>query len=732
MVLPIPNLDDRRFDDLVKEGRERVSRHLPELTQIAPGDPAHAMVDLFAYLTESMLYRMNLIPERQRRAILNLLQIPVRNAKPSRGVVCIDASSASINLPTLVQSGVQLKGSKQSFTGSGELQATPLSLSVAIKRELREQELADMGISLQELRDQYGIRNKDKPQPFEPKAFNLGKETLSLQTSLDNYFYLAFLIPKRIASAREQLIENLAGITLNIAIAPADNLDAEEISSLSPRQLRWEFLTRNEDGQVLAVPLEIVADSSRGGRQTGVARVRLPGNTALYNPLQTDDPMFIGLGNLPPELPAPLTSDRIAFWVRLSCADEPNFALGYLGVNGLDILGQGLKSDSLIGVGDGNPDQVLKLPDTQIDPQSIILQVEENSNWVTWQRVDFLIGLSGDSKAYRLDANNGVIYFGDGLEGGKRPPKGQRIRIASYLYGGGSATNVPAEDIKEIDFNPSRLTVRHEWATSGGIDAETVTQAERRIPQFLTHRNRAVTKADFRMLAQSNPVNPVAKAEVLEGFLPGNNINAVRENVPGAISVFVLPPHAPALRQTPRPSKGLLKDVFEYLLNRLMIGTELYVLSPEYIPIAVGVKIQVIDPETEQETIQGVENALVRYLWPVAPGGALGDGWGMGVAVRDSELGTQVARVAGVRAIIDLDIFSQRSDGSWRRHRENEPLTLTKYQLPELLGVSVTTGTGQPEFPGGIDTDYGSGGSDGSGSPGTGIGVPAPVIPEVC
>ena len=53
MVLPIPNLDDRRFDELVKEGRERVARHLPELTHIAPGDPAHAMVDLFAYLTES-------------------------------------------------------------------------------------------------------------------------------------------------------------------------------------------------------------------------------------------------------------------------------------------------------------------------------------------------------------------------------------------------------------------------------------------------------------------------------------------------------------------------------------------------------------------------------------------------------------------------------------------------------------------------------------------------------
>jgi len=725
MVLPIPNLDDRRFDDLVKEGRERVTRHLPELTQIAPGDPAHAMVDLFAYLTESMLYRMNLIPERQRRAVMNLLQIPVRTAKPSRGVVCIDAGQTAINLPSLIRDGVQLKAGQQSFTGAGELQATPLSLSVSIKKQWSDEELAAMGVSLQELRDQYGIKNKDKPQPFEPKAFTPGKDILSLEDSLDKKYYLAFLLPKKIINDKAELIDNLAGITLNLAIAPADELEGDEISSLTPRRLKWEFLTRDEDDNLLAMPLELIADSSRGGRQTGVVRLRLPSNTQLYDALQSDDPMFAGLGNLPPELPAPLTGERIVFWLRLSCEDEPDLKLGYLGVNGLDVLGQGLKSDILIGVGNGNPDQMLNLPDTNIDPESIVLQVEENNAWTTWQRVDFLVGLGGEAKVYRLDATNGVVYFGDGLEGGKRPQEGRRIRIASYLYGGGEATNLPAGDIKEISVNPSRLTVRHEWATNGGVNAESVSQAEKRIPQFLTHRNRAVTKADFRTLAQNNPVNPVAKAEVLEGFLPGNNLNAIRENVPGAISIFVLPPRKPALRQTPKATKGLLKDVFEYLLNRSLIGTELYVLSPEYIPLAVGVTVQVIDPETEQQTLQAVQNALVNYLWPVAPGGALGDGWGMGVNVRDSELATQVARVPGVRAVNDLDIFSQRSDGRWRRHRENEPLSLLKYQLPELLGVSAITGSGQPQFPDGIAAL-----SDDSGS--GGIGVPAPVIPEIC
>lgn len=721
MVLPIPNLDDRRFDDLVKEGRERVTAHLPELTQIAPGDPAHAMVDLFAYLTETILYRMNLIPERQRRAVMNLLQIPVRNAKPSRGVVCVDAGQTAVNLPPLIGDGVQLKGGKQSFTASGELQATPLSLSVSIKRKVETDALLKMGITVQELRDQYGIKRKDTPQPFEPKTFVLGKENISLEQSLDKYLYMAFLLPKKIISSRNELINNLAGINLNIAIAPADDIEADEISSLSPRKLQWEFLTRDEEGKVLALPLEVVADSSRGGRQIGVVRLRLLDNSALYDSMEASDPMFAGVGAEPPELPAPLTSDRVVFWLRLSSEDDPELSLGYVGVNGIDILGQGLKRDFILGIGTGNPDQMQNLPDINVDADSIILQVEEDNAWVTWQRVDFLVGLGSEAKVYRLDAASGVIYFGDGLEGGKRPAEGKRIRIASYLFGGGLETNVSSGEIKEISEHASRLTVRHEWATKGGLDSETVTQAEKRIPQYLTHRNRAVTAQDFKTLAENNPVSRVAKAHIKEGFLPGNSINAVREDVPGVVSVFVMPPRTPALRQTPKPKKGLLKDVFEYLLQRLLIGTELYVLSPEFVPLAVGVNVEVVDPETEQETLQSVQNALVNYLWPLAPGGALGNGWEMGVRVRASELATQVSRVSGVRSVTALTVFAKNATGKWRRLKNNESLELLDYQLPELLGVSAGTGSGSPAFPGGIEAE-----SNNS------SGVPAPVIPEVC
>ena len=751
MPLPIPNLDDRRFDDLVADARARLANHLPELTQIAPGDPAHAMIDLFAYFTETILYRANLIPERQRRVVLNLLQVPLRNARPAKGVVCIDASKTTVNLPALLRSGAQLKAGNQNFTGLGDLLPTPLALSVSIKQRISDAELANMGLTPQDLQEQYGLKRGEKPQPFQPRNFALGKEILSLSDSLDNLFYLALSVPKPLIEQITQVREAIAGITLNIAIAPADDMDGDTINSLSPRTLIWELLSQPEDGKVLALPLEIVSDSSRGGRQTGVVRLRLPRNPQLFDSMGATDPMFAGLGDLPPELPAPLRSSAVAAWLRLRCNDDPELTLGYLGVNGLDVIGQGLQQDQVIGIGNGNPDQAISLPNNLIDPASFQLEVEEEGAWVAWQSVDFLVGLGGGERVYQLDPVAGQVYFGDGLEAGKRPPLGMRVRAAYYRHGGGVASNVPAGSIKEISNGSSRLSVRHEWPCKGGLDAETISQAERRIPQFLTHRNRAVTKQDFELLTQNNPVNPVARAMVLEGFLPGANIHAVREKVPGVVSVFVLPPRYPALGQTPKPNKGLLKDVFEYLLQRIMIGTELYVLSPEFIPLAVSVTVDVLDPDTEQQTLQAVQTAIVEYLWPLAPGGARGQGWPMGVAVNANELKTQVARVSGVRTVKALSLFQKVNleqkqfirpllnmplnrnlslanakalSSRWRRLTAGQELVLTKYQLPELMGVSVSTAKGEPSLPAGLEPT--------SPSNSASRGVPTAVIPEVC
>ncbi|WP_415879188.1 putative baseplate assembly protein [Methylomonas sp. TEB] len=723
MPLPVPNLDDRRFEDLVAEAKARLASHLPELAQIAPGDPLNSFVDLFAWLTETILYRANLIPERQRRVFLNLLQIPVRAARPAKGIVSVDAGPTRVLPAALLADGSQLRAGKQILTAVGELQPTCLSLQVLIKQKLEAADLAALGLTLQDLQEQYGLRNGQRPEPFQPRRFQPVKEVLDLTGSLDRSFYLACIAPRQLEGQIALLRSHLAGVAFNIGIAPADNLDGDAINELNPRKLIWELVSTGEAGETIYLPLDVLADSSKGGRQTGVVRLRLPKNPALFQAFVPTDSMFSGVGDRPPELADQVEAGRVAFWLRLRCPEHPNLQLGYLALNAVDVLAQGLQQDLLVGMGTGQPDQVVVLPNQNIDAATLQLDVEENGAWVRWQQVAFLAGQAADARVYRLNPQSGYVYFGDGTTG-RRPPSGSRIRIAAYLFGGGSAGNLPAGSIKEVVNGSSRYKLRHEWPLSGGIDAETVEQAEKRIPQFLTHRNRAVTQQDFKIITEANPVNPVARAEVLVGFLPGASIRAARDGVPGVVSVFVLPPAEPALGHTPKPNQGLLKDVFAYLLQRTMVGTELYVLSPEFVPIAVSVKVQVRDIETEQQTLRDVQQTLLEYLWPLAPGGARGAGWPLGGAVRANELLTQAARVAGVQAVNSLSLFQRGSQG-WRRLPADEPVNLTKFQLPELLGVRADSGSGTPTLPDGIGLLEGQ-------TPDDSLGVAVPVIPDIC
>ena len=61
-----PRLDDRSYDDLVDELVARIPAHTPEWTNPRPGDPGRTLIELFAWLGDALLYRVNLIPERQR------------------------------------------------------------------------------------------------------------------------------------------------------------------------------------------------------------------------------------------------------------------------------------------------------------------------------------------------------------------------------------------------------------------------------------------------------------------------------------------------------------------------------------------------------------------------------------------------------------------------------------------------------------------------------------------
>jgi Baseplate J-like protein len=76
MTLPLPNLDDRTYADLVEEARTLIRTYQPEWTNYNASDPGITLVELFAWLAEMLIYRADQVPDRHRLAFLQLLNGP--------------------------------------------------------------------------------------------------------------------------------------------------------------------------------------------------------------------------------------------------------------------------------------------------------------------------------------------------------------------------------------------------------------------------------------------------------------------------------------------------------------------------------------------------------------------------------------------------------------------------------------------------------------------------------
>ena len=92
MPLTLQTLDNRKYQQLLDESLARIPVHNPEWTNFNPSDPGVTLLEVFAFLTENLLYRCNQIPDRNRRKFLSLLGVPLH-----------PASSATVVHPTPIR-----------------------------------------------------------------------------------------------------------------------------------------------------------------------------------------------------------------------------------------------------------------------------------------------------------------------------------------------------------------------------------------------------------------------------------------------------------------------------------------------------------------------------------------------------------------------------------------------------------------------------------------------------
>ena len=94
MPLETPRLDDRRFQDIVDEAKSRIPRYCPEWTDHNVSDPGVALIELFAWMTDLLLYRVNQVPDKLYVKFLELIGVRLEPPRAARAPVTFYLSAA--------------------------------------------------------------------------------------------------------------------------------------------------------------------------------------------------------------------------------------------------------------------------------------------------------------------------------------------------------------------------------------------------------------------------------------------------------------------------------------------------------------------------------------------------------------------------------------------------------------------------------------------------------------
>jgi hypothetical protein len=757
MALAPPRLDDRGYADLRAELIRRIPVHSPEWTDYNATDPGITLIELFSFLGDNLLYRLNRAPEASKLAFLELLNIPPRPAQAALAQVRIDLQKGAVDPVTPPFSPttplIQLAAGGVLFQQTEEVTALPVALAGYVKQPYAGVVPAEGTASVQQLLQDHlqlgatpslaAYKTVSMPAPL-GGALPPPTST-SLSATVDGNLWLALLAPDAVLKALDTgdpvatldlVRRKLAGHVANIGVrtddalcGPADALQCPDPGTEPPRwPVRYDISTGAFSGAARRVDkivyqrLTVAADTTNGLTQSGTVRLRIPGARGdgslpfgdwTADSFDTPDDDLLGVGGLPPRLDDPKLAARVLAWIRVQRMDPtfPPIRVRLVDINMVLAVQAVTAAPELLGAGAGRAGQSVTLSKTPVILDSEVVQVRADAGWEAWTRVDDLALAGPDDPFYALDPTAGAVTFGDGVHG-RMPLPGQAIRVLGYRYGGGAAGNVGAGGVSSVRNAP--LLATNPLPAEGGQDAETTAEAQARIPKVLRAHDRAVCAEDFMDIALETPGVLVGRAQVLPRHMPFERA----DGIPGVVTLIVLPAVDPVTPDTPTPDREMLRKVCAWLEPRRLVTTELYVTPPEYVPVDIAIAVDA-QPGMGVETLRGwVELALRQHFAPLPPYGPDGAGWPFGRDVRDRDAEAAALRVQGVNLVNEIVVqgVAIAADGSQTDVTGTVPVL--KWQLPVIRNVGVAIGPNAPSLA-----------PEPSPPP---DGIPAPVEVEAC
>lgn len=718
MPLPNPIIDDRSYQQLRDELVRRIPVYAPEWTDFNASDPGITLIELFAFHGENLLFRFNQIPETTKLAFLKLLQIPLQPAVPAQGLVNF---TTQIPAGSLVSQATEVRAGNMSMETLTEAVVWPVSfycvgkIATAAPDETTEPEVFEFAVRA--LQATAPLATNEDAAYYQNQATPFDGQGLPVDfnSAVDGILWVAVLAgngadPTQMGNALINL-----GFSPDPTAPPISQISScpgAGPASIAP-SVEWQISTGTLDGSGNPVyqAISAEADTTQGLTQEGVVRLRLPQSPSSWGNFPIADPNQAGTRDLPPVLDDTRAA-QLLFWVRAFRKDGASFgSVTYVVANAAQVWDSRKANPEYLGTGTAQAGQTYSLVNSPVLDGTLIIQVEEASGWVQWNVVDGFYASTSDSRDCTVDLEAGAVTFGNGVQG-MAPQIGQRIRATEYRYGGGADGNVASGALNKIP-SSSTVKVNNDLGLHGGADSEAIASALDRIPGELRRRDRAVTASDFEELALQTPGAAVGRADCLPLFYAPQQL----EGKAGVVSVVVWPQSDPQNPNAPLPDRNLLQSVCQYLDQRRLVTTELYVIPPTYRKVAVAVGIQVKPGFGIEAVRRWVELVIRQYLAPLPPYGPDGTGWPLGRRVFGPELQAAALQVEGVDYLEGLDVAGwDDASQTWI----SGEVDLNSWEVPELAEITVVDG---PQL-----------------TPGQAVGpvappklpVPIPIIREVC
>lgn len=725
MPLPAPPTDNRRYQDLVNELVARIPVHTPEWTNFNNADPGITLIQLYAHIAESILYRANQIPDRNRQKFLQLLGIPLNPAQEAKGIVVFANERAPLD-KLLLPAGTELAAGAVPFLTATGLDLLPVESRCFVKQNA-------VGLT-EDLEDYYKLLyasyGEDAPDNFtmyqsveiDPAA------GFAFADSIDRTIWIA-LLGREIdrdplaADPWGNVREKLGGRPLSLGYVPARDEGsrvvgpeegnaplADLLSFAMPRG--DQSIAFDASGHPVAgyQQLTVRADFDPLS-QAGIIELTLPPAGQLRS-WQDLDPLESGVGDLPPAIENDKTASRLISWLKVSAGPAANLRGSWIGINAAQVRQLVEVNNERLTDGDGRPDQQRALSRAPVLAGSLKLVSVRGQTVSEWRETDDILTADPEvpllapgeappthgTDYFIADAEAGVLTFGDGLTG-RRPSTAEAL-YASYAYSEGKEGNVGAGAIKSGPGLPGGVKVLNPVATWGGADSETIAQGEKQVRRRLQNRDRLVTLNDFTSIAWRTPGIDIGRIEVIPASHP--DIWPVDAGtVPGAVTVMAIPANDAAFPAAPRPDRSFVNALCAYLDPRRLVTTELAIRGASYVGIWLSIGVEIAGGHNSAEVTENIRARIKAYLSPLPqPGTVIPDlieplyapeadpavrGWPLGRAINARMVLAEVARVAGVLSV--ADVLLAKGNGS-----ETETVAIAGLELPELLGISVVVG----------------------------------------